>query len=110
VAALFDELEAGAGFRRGLDDRQRAGRDKWRKVGSQYKGEGVERDRPVFIGILDLAFARLVDMIVARMIVMMRVQMRVDQWRVIVMIAITVDVLKRRQDEAGREREAALER
>jgi hypothetical protein len=110
VAALFDELEADAGFRRGLNNRWRAGRDKRRKVRSQHEDEGVERSRLVLVRILDFTFARLVDMIVARMAVMMRVQMRVDQWRVIVMIAITVDVLKRRQDKGGRKRQTALER
>jgi hypothetical protein len=108
VTALLDQLEAGARFRRRRDYSRRAGGDEWGEVRSQDEGESVERRRLILVRTLDFAFARLVHMGVTRMIVMMRVQMSVDQWRVIVVIAVTMDVLKRRQNERGHECETAV--
>jgi hypothetical protein len=107
VTTLFDKLEAGASFRRRLDHHRRSVRNDWRKVRRQDEGEGVQRGHLVFVCTLDLAFARFVHMGV---IVMMPVQVRVDQRGVIVMIAITVNVLERRQNKGGHKRQATIER
>ncbi len=109
MAALFDKIEAGARFGRGLDDRRRPGRNEGRKVRRQNEGKSVQRRNLILVGALDFAFARPVHMGVARMIVMMRVQMRVDEWSVIVMIAVSMDVLKRRQNEGGHECQTAMQ-
>jgi hypothetical protein len=105
VAAFFDKLEAGAGLRLGRDNSRRAGGDEWGEIGSQYESESVQRRCLVVVRTLDFAFARLVHMGV---VVMMRVQMRVDQASVVT--GITMDVLKRRQNKGGRECQTALER
>jgi hypothetical protein len=107
VAALFDKLEAHTRFRWRLDNRRGSGRNKWRKIRRQDKSKSVERRHLVLVRTFDLAFARFVHM---RVIMMVPVQVRVDQRSVIVMIAITMDVLERRQNKGGHECQAAMDR
>jgi hypothetical protein len=108
VTALFDQLEVSARLRRRLDNRRGAGWNERGKIRRQDGGKSVERRYLVLVRVLDFAFARLVHMGVVPMIVMMRVQVRVDERSVIVMIPIAMDVLKRRQNEGGHKRETAV--
>jgi hypothetical protein len=71
------------------------------KIRSRNKSKRVQRQRLIFVRALYFPFARLVHMGMIRVIVMMRIQVRVDQRRMIVSIAVTMDVLKRRQNKGG---------
>jgi hypothetical protein len=110
VSALFDKLEAGAGFCWRLDNRRRAGWDKGGKVRSRNESKCVQRRRLIFVRAFYFAFARLVHMGMVRVIVMMRVEMRMDQGRVVVGIAVPMNVLKRRQNKGAYKRDKAAER
>jgi hypothetical protein len=110
VAALFDKLEAGAGFRRRLDNRRRAGRDKGGKIRSRNESKRVQRRRLIFVRAFYFPFARLVHMGMLRVIVTMRVEMRMDHRRMVVGIAVTMDVLKRRQNKGAYKRDTAVQR
>jgi hypothetical protein len=103
MSALFDKLEARPRIRWWLEKRSRTGRNERREIYGQYKGESVQRWRLVFVRTLDLAFARFVQM---GAIVTVSVQVRVNEGGV----AITMDVLKRRQNKGGHECQTALER
>jgi hypothetical protein len=109
VAALLDKLETSACFRRERDNRRRAGWNKGGKVRSRNKSKRIQRRRLIFVPAFYFPFARLVHMGMVRMVVVMRVQMRVDQRRMIVRIAVTMDVLKRRQDKGGDKSQTAGE-
>jgi hypothetical protein len=104
VPALFNKLEARAGFRRRLDNRRRAGWDNGRGIRRGDKRKCVQRRRLILVRTLDFPFAGLVYMGV---IMMMRVQVRVNQRSMIVGIAVTMDVLKRRPNKGRYKRQAA---
>jgi hypothetical protein len=109
VAALLDKFETGACFCWGRDNRWRAGWDKGGKIRGRDKSKRIQRRRLIFFRAFYFPFARLVHMGMVRMVVVMRVQMRVDQRCMIVRIAVTMDVLKRRQDEGGDKSQTAGE-
>jgi hypothetical protein len=107
VALLLNQLKARARFRWPWNDRGGAGGDKRRKFRSQYEGEDVEFRYRVTVRTLDFSFARLVHVMAFRMVVMVWIQMGMDERSV---DAVPMDVLKRRQDKGGCERQTAWER
>jgi hypothetical protein len=107
VATLFDQLKAFAGFSGRRNDARSAGGNERRDVDSKYQSEGVERRRLVFVRALDFTLARLIHMMVIRMIVMMGIKMGMDDQRV---NTVAMDMLKRRQNKGGCKRETAMQR
>jgi hypothetical protein len=107
VAALFDEREALASLRGRRNDIRSARRDKRSEISSQDESKSIERRCLVLVRTLDFALARLINMIMVCVGVIMGVQMGVDDQRV---NAVAMDVLKRRQDIGGYKRDTAVER
>ncbi len=105
MPALFHQLETAACFHRRVSQRRRARWDKRRKSSRQYESESVERCGFVFVSALDFAFAGFIDMRLNAVVVMMPIEMRVNQGRVgmITRTAISMDVLKRRQNKGSRQ-------
>ena len=93
MAPLLNKLETGTCLRRTGDNRRDTGRDDRREVRSRDKSERIQRRRLIFIRALDFLFARLVYMGMVRMIVVVRVEVRVDQRSMIMRISIGMDVL-----------------
>jgi hypothetical protein len=96
VAALFNDFETRPCFSGGCRDSRGTRRNVRRDMGRQNDEEGVDGSRKIVIGGFNLYFTGPVEV---RAMVTAKVGM--DERRVVVIAAIMMYMLKRRQDKAG---------